>query len=102
MVFNGTGLNNITSLQGMAYYTNVHTDGLLFTGGIIVLYFVMIMVLLKNDEPFINVLATSSWSMFILSMFFWLAQLIPTLLVLGFLMLGAFSVLFMYANRSQY
>lgn len=98
MVFNNTGLSNITSLQGMAYYTNNAVDGVLFTGGIIVLYIILFMVLLKNDEPFINVLAASSWIFFIISTLLWMANLLPTLIPLAFLILAAFSVLYMYSS----
>ena len=102
MVVNTTGLSNVTSLQGLAVYTNNATDGVLFTGGLIVMFFVMLMVLLRQgnyEEPFVNVLAVSSWSMFVISMFFWFAQLISTMLPMGFLLLGAFSVLYMYSSR---
>jgi hypothetical protein len=99
---NVTGISNITSLQGLAFYTNNAVDGILFSGGIIVLFFVMLMVLLRNasyEEPFVNVLAVSSWSMFLISAFFWLAHLVPTIMPLGFLLLGAFSVLIMYSQK---
>lgn len=92
-------IGNITGLQGLAYYTNNAVDGVLFQGGVIVLFVVMMMVLMKNDEPFINAFAVSSWSMFVLSGIFWFAQLVPTIFVLGFLFCAAFSVLYLYASK---
>lgn len=99
---NMTNLSNISSLQGIAYYTNNQTDGLLFTGGLIVLYFVALMVLSKNNEPFMNVFAAASWSLFVISLFFWLADLTPSVLTLAFLILSAISGLIMYSSKPSY
>ena len=94
-----TNLTNITSLQGIAYYTNSMTDSLLFTGGIIVFFFIILMALIKNGEPFENGLAVASWSMFVVSLFFWFAQLVPTGLPICFLIVAAFDTLYLYASR---
>jgi len=94
-----TNLTNITSLQGIATYTNSMTDNILFNGGILVLFIIMLMVLSRNDEPFINTLAISSWSCFILSAFLWLSHLINTLFVLGFLFIAGFSVFYLYSSN---
>ncbi len=95
-----TNISSIDSLQGLAYYTNSMTGEILFTGGVVVLYFVMIMVLLKNDTPFINGFTAASWSMFVLSGLLWFAELVPTIFVLGFLIASAFGTLFLYASPS--
>lgn len=99
MTINMTGLDNVTSLQGLAFYTNNAVDGVLFTGGLIVLYLVMLMFLSRRGEDFANVLAVSSWSFFLVSGFFWLAHLITTLLPLLFLFLAGFSTLYIYASK---
>jgi hypothetical protein len=94
-----TNVSNISSLQGIAYYTNNMTDGLLFTGGIIVFFFIILMALVKSGQPFENGLAVASWSMFIVSVLFWFAQLVSPLLCLGFLVVAAFDVLYLFASR---
>lgn len=99
MAVNTTGINNITSLQGLASYTNTMTDGLIFTGGIIAIYIIMLIILTKNDEPFINAFTVTSWIMFLTSIFFWFSNLIPTLLVVAFLVFSAFGTLTLYTQR---
>lgn len=94
-----TNLTNVTSLQGLAYYTNSMTDSLLFTGGVIVFFFIILMALAKLGEPFENALAVASWSMFIISTFFWFAQLVPTIIPLALLLIVAFDTLFIYAAK---
>lgn len=96
---NTTGINNITSLQGIASYTNNAVDGLLFTGGMIAFYIIIFIVLTKNDEPFENAFTVTSWSMFTISIFFWFAELIPTLLVITFLVMSALGTLYLYTSR---
>jgi hypothetical protein len=94
-----TNLTNATSLQGIAYYTNSMTDGILFMGGIIVFFIIILVTLVKNDEPFENALAVASWSMFIVSLFFWFANLLPTLIPLAFLFIAALDTLYLYSSR---
>lgn len=94
-----TMFSNLTSLQEVAYYSNDQTQGLLFGGGIVVLYFIMLLVLSKQDEPFLNSFTVSSWTMFILSAFLWLAHLCPSILVLAFLFLAGLGVLVLYASK---
>ena len=94
-----TNLTNITGLQGIAYYTNSMTDGLLITGGIIVLSIVMMIVLSKNQEPFVNVLTSTGWLFFLISMFFWAAQLLPIEVGLGYLFIAGFGTLALYYQQ---
>jgi len=100
MVFNNTGLTNISGIQGLASYTNNATSGILFTGGMITLFIVLLFVLLKNEQPFENAFAASSWAMFIISSLFWLAELVPTLVPLGFLLCAGISVLILASRRN--
>ena len=96
---NTTGLTNITGFQGIAEYTNNATSGLLFNGGIIILFVIMLIVLMRNEsENFLNVLAVSSWSFFIISIFFWFAHLTSTVLVLGFLFAAGVATFMIYAT----
>lgn len=99
MVVNTTLLGNVTSFQGMASFTNDAVSGVLFTGGIFALFFIMLLVLNKNDEPFVNVFVISSWSMFVLSLFLWLAHLTPTFVSIVFLVFSGFGTLYLYASR---
>jgi hypothetical protein len=94
-----TNLTNISTLHGVASYTNSMTDGLLFSGGLIVFFFIVLMVSLRNNEDFGNALAVSSWVMFLVSIFFWFAHLTPTILSLAFLFIAGFSVLYLYASK---
>jgi len=94
-----TNLTNISSIQGLAFYTNNSVDGVLFSGGIFVFFIILLVSLLRFDISFPAALAVSGWSIFIVSLFFWFAHLLPTLVVLAFLLISGFSVLFLYANR---
>lgn len=96
MTMNMTNLTNVDSLQGLAVFTNNQTGGVLFMGGIIALFIVMVMVLLKNNEPLPNVLSISGWLMFVISCFFWFAGLLSTLFPLLFLIIAGISTLILY------
>lgn len=95
-------LTNLTSgsqtLQGVALWTNNNVNGVLFTGGLIVFFIIIVMALQRYAEPFENILAVSGWSMFIVSLFFWFAHLVPTLLVLFFLLMAVVGTFQMYAS----
>lgn len=95
-------VSNITNISGfaeMASFTNNAVDGILFSGGLIVFFIIILMVSIRNGEPFENVLAASSWVMFVCSMFFWFAHLVPTSLPIAFLIVSAASTLILYASR---
>lgn len=95
-------LSNVTrqsTLQGVAYFTNNMTGGLLFSGGMIVFFIIILMVLLRNEQPFPNALTVSAWIMFTVSIFFWFAQLIPTIISLLFLMISAFGTFYLVASK---
>lgn len=96
---NMTNVSGIENLQGIAYYTNNMTNGILFTGAMIVFFFIIAIILVKREEPFANILSVSSWSAFIFSIFFWYAELVPTIVPLSFLFLAVFGVFMMYADR---
>jgi ABC-type Fe3+-siderophore transport system permease subunit len=94
-----TNFTNVTTLQGLVYETNNVVGNILFTGGMITFFIIILMTLLRNGEPFENCLAVSGWSMFVVSLIFWLGHLVPTLLVLAFLMISAFSTLYLYTTK---
>ena len=96
---NTTALQGINSLQGLAVYTNTQTDGVLFFGGLVALYIVALMVLLRNEENLVNALAISGLSFFILSLFFWISELVAVVLPIMFLSISIVSTLFLYSNR---
>jgi hypothetical protein len=93
-----TNMTNVSSLQGVAVFTNDMTGGILFNGAMLVFFIIILVVLTKNDEPFENALAVASWSMFIISAFFWFAELVPTISVLAFLFIAAFTTLYLYTS----
>jgi len=99
MTINTTLINNITTLGGLANASNNFSNGILVSGGIIVLYIITIMVMLKYEQPLENSLAISSWSFFVVSAFFWFAKLVSIKMPLVFLIISAFSVLYLYASR---
>jgi hypothetical protein len=98
MVVNTTGISNITSFQGLAEYTNTGVGGLLFEGGMVVFFIIMLVVLTKNFS-FEDALLVSAWSMFTISLFFWLAHLISTITPLAFLFIAGASTLYIYTSR---
>ena len=49
-----TNLTNVSSMQGVAYYTNNQTGGVLFGGAMIVFFIVILMYLYKNMENIIK------------------------------------------------
>jgi hypothetical protein len=94
-----TNFTNVTSLQGLAYTANNAVNNILFDGGMIAFFIIILMVLFRNGEPFENCMAVAGWSMFVVSLIFWLGHLITTLLVLAFLMIAAFSTLYLYTQK---
>jgi hypothetical protein len=97
-----TNLTNLTNLQGMAYYTNNMVDGILFSGGLIAFFFILMLVLIKQgNTDWASILAVSSWSMFLVSAFFWYAELVSVIFPLGFLILGAFSIIVLYTSSGR-
>lgn len=96
---NTANITNITSLQKLAYVTNNYTDGVLFIGGLIVFFIVILMILIKNEQPLPNALAISSWSIFIVASLLWYASLVPTIIPLTFLILTAFTTLYLYTSN---
>jgi len=98
-----TNLTNTSNFQQVALYTNNATDGILFTGGIIAFYIIILMYLYRNMEQsgyeFSAVFTATSWVMFIISGFFWMADLISTPMPLMFLLFSAFGTIYLYASR---
>lgn len=96
-------LSNFTaglgSFSGMAYQANSVTDGVLFTGGVGVFFFIILLAMLRNERPFEEGLAVASWSMFLVSGLLWLGHLVFDLVPILFLVLGVFDVIYLYASR---
>ena len=93
---NTANFTNLTGLAEVAIYTNNMTDGLLFIGGMITLSIVMMIVLSRNQEPFINVLTATGWTFFLISMFFWAAELLPIEIGLAYLFIAGIGTLILY------
>ncbi len=98
-----TNLTNSSTLQQLAYNTNNSVGGILFIGGIVAFYIIILMSLYRNSESlgydFISVFTVGSWIMFVGSGFFWYADLIPVLLPLMFLFFSAFGTIYLYASK---
>jgi hypothetical protein len=90
----------INSLSDLAIFTDANTGGILFTGGMIVLFIIMVMVLTRNNDDFIMSLAGSGWTFFIISSLFWLAHLIQPLVPLAFLFISGVTTLYLTASKS--
>jgi hypothetical protein len=96
---NTTLINNITDFQTLASATNSAVDGILFTGGMLVFYIIMIVIFIRYDQPIENAVTSSSWIMFMIAGLFWYAELVPTLIPLAFLFIAGLGVL--YLNTSK-
>jgi hypothetical protein len=94
-----TNLSAINSLSDLATYTNNETSSLLFTGGIVTLFIVMVLMLVRNEWEFVNALSVSGWIFFIVSGFLWLSHLIPAVMPLLFLFISGFATFYIYASR---
>lgn len=94
-----SNLTGVDTVQELMFFTNNAVSGILFSGGMAVFFFIILVALLKNNEPFENALAVASWVMFVVSAFFWLAHLLPTIVPLAFLVIAAFDLLYLYASR---
>lgn len=97
---NMTDVSNVTSLQGIAQFSNNAVDGVLFGGGIIVFFFIILLVLSHRGQPFEQALAVASWSMFTISVFFWFAHLLPIVFPLGFLIVASFDVMYLFSSKN--
>lgn len=87
-------------MQQVASVVNDNTDGILFTGGMIVFFVILVMQFMnRSDMPIENNISVSAWIMFIISGFFWYAHLIYTIVPLSFLGIAAISTLFMYSSK---
>lgn len=102
MVTNISSLNNLTGMSDVALFTNDATGGVLITGGLIALFVVFIVVLLRNDKYSIQaVFAAGGWSFFVVSIFFFVAHLVPIAVPLGFLVVAAIGT-FLLFTASRY
>jgi len=102
MPFDISNFTTSNSFVSLAQASNNATQGLLFSGGMIAFFFIILFLAFKYDPYFENAFAIASWSMFSICSFFWLAHLVPTILVLGFLFMSAFSVFYLHASKVSY
>jgi hypothetical protein len=98
-----TNLTGANTMQKIAYYTNNQVDSILFSGGMIVFFVIILMYLYNNMEnngySFVGIFTVSSWVMFVISGFFYLANIVPTLLPLMFLIFSAIGTIVLYSSR---
>jgi hypothetical protein len=95
-------LTNFTSglngFQGMASQANSVTGGMLFGGGCVVFFLIILMALIRNDRPFDEALLIASWSMFLVSGLFWLAHLVYDGVPIAFFIVAVLSIIYVRAS----
>jgi len=100
MTIDTSNFTNLTSLQAVAQFTNNSVDGVLFTGGMIVFFIILLMFLIKfNQMPFENNFTVGSFVMTFVSTFFWYAKLLPTAVPLIFLAFTVVGTFMLYGSK---
>jgi hypothetical protein len=100
MTLNTTGINGLGKL---ALWTNNEVGGILFDGGMIVFFVILLVIYNKSsDNPDMESAFTlSSWGMFIASALFWVGGLVDGIIPLVFLIFSAFGTFYLYASRKS-
>jgi len=94
MTYNLTELANADSIYKLVVFSNNASSTLLISLLVLALFFVLLMALKKYD--FSAALLVSSFVSFIISAFFVYAELISLIWALGFLIIAAFSAMFVF------
>jgi len=95
--YNITALSNVDSVGTLFQYANNSAGGVLF--GIIIMAVFFIMLLVMKRWEFDKALLSSSFACFILAMLLSFAGLLNFMFVLIFLVIMAFTALYVYINR---
>lgn len=93
-----TNATNISGVYDIAEFANQASNGILFNGFIIVVFFIMLLVLKKYD--FDKAFLASSWLAFILSLVGWSIGLVNVLLPLGFAFLTGLIALYAWFSEN--
>lgn len=103
MTIDLSNYTDVGTVQALTSAVNNEVGGMLVTGGILAFYFIILIisyrVSVRNGEDFGVPFTATSWVMFLVSVYFWFAKLLPTGIPLLFLFLAAFGVLYLYASK---
>lgn len=97
MTYNMTQLQNSYTISALFNYANNSTDGVLAIGLMIGIFFILLLILKRFE--FIQAIVTSSFLCFILSGILAYAGYMSIWGVLLFLIITAFSTLYMYVKK---
>ena len=92
-------LGNVTDSSNffdLAFYINNAVDGLLFNGGLIVFFLIILIGSRKFDVKIEHSMAAASWSTFIISGMLWFPHLTSGKLTLMYLAFAAFATAYIY------
>ena len=92
-------LENVTGFGKLALYTNDATGGVLFSGGLIVFFIIVLVLLLKYDRPFEEALTVASWSFFMVAVMFWIGGFVALAFPLFFLAVSALGTLYLFSSK---
>lgn len=95
---NLANVSNASSLYNIASYTNDNVGGLLFDGGMVVFFVILLFVSRRFNYPLEYSFAVAGWVCFLASAFFWYSALVSGVLVFLFLAVAAFSSLYIYGQ----
>jgi len=101
VLYNLTNLTNGSGMGDVALFANNASDGILYGLGIIAIFFIIFMALKKSSD-FAEALITSSFLCFIISGILVYGGFLNIIYVLVFLILTAFSALFMWSQKKIY
>lgn len=96
-IYNITNLTSATTVSGVALFANDVSNGLLFGFGLIGIFFILLLSLMRYDFAY-NMLA-SSFVAFILGGFLAFGGFVSIMYPLGFLLLLILSALYVYMVR---
>lgn len=97
--YNITQMQNVTSLAQLFQYANDSTGGILIGMGLFA-FFIITLFALKR-YPFAHALLASSWVFFLISLVGSYLGLVPLMVVLAFLIIGAFTALYLFTVGRQ-
>lgn len=96
-MYNMTALGQVGSIYELVVYANNSADQILLVLFVMAVFFIMLMVLKKWD--FDSALLVSSFVCFVISIMLVYAELIALIWALVFLIIAAFTALFMIFTR---
>jgi hypothetical protein len=99
---NISGIQNASGFGEVAVWTNNSVNGLLFTGGLYILFVILLLVFKSKGESIIVSLSAASWIMFIISGLFWFGKMVSWMLPIQFLIVAAITVFILSNDVNPY